>query len=49
MYPIKIKKRNRKVILKEFFLNLIEDSKNFITSLKSPICFIRFLRKSFYF
>lgn len=49
MYPIKIKKRNRKVILKELFLNLIEGSKKFITSLKSPICFIRFLRKSFYF
>ena len=49
MYPIKIKKEKRKIIIKETLLNLMDDFKNFITSLKSPIHFIRFLRKSFYF
>lgn len=49
MYPIKIKKDKKKVIIKETLLKIIDDGKNFVVSLKSPIHFIRFLRKSFYF
>lgn len=49
MYPIKIKKEKRKIIIKEVLLKIIDDSKTFIFSLKSPVHFIRFIRKSFYF
>lgn len=49
MYPIKINKSKKKIVVKEFVLKLVDDSKNFFSSLKSPIHFIRFLRKSFYF
>lgn len=49
MYPIKLKKKMRKVLVKELFLKLIDDGKVFFDSLESPRKFIIFLKKSFYF
>ena len=49
MYPIKIKNNNKNKVVKDMFLDICDDSKRFFCSLKSPIDFIKYLRKCFHF
>mgnify|MGYP003306646707 CR=1 FL=1 len=48
MYPIKINNK-KKIFVRDFGFKLKTDFKGFFSSLRSPLHFIRFLRKSLYF
>ena len=48
MYPTKVNKK-RKIFVRDLGFKLKTDFKGFFSSLKSPVHFVRFLRKSLHF